>query len=528
MKKECDKMPASGECVNGSLECNEAAWRVCGAASSHGRETKMGEVMHGGQLPSECTTIIVGEEQSADGAKYLCRSSDFDALMAVNIEVHDDTTSGPSEFVAKDSKFRCPLPKEALGYTALPDYQYPGEWGSVGFNTAGVGMSSTETIFSSQKALAADPYVEDGLAENCTFNIVLPYVRSAREGAARLGELIERYGSAEGFGIGFIDNKEIWYLENACGHHWLACRMPKDKYFVTGNQSRFREYDPCDKENFMASPRLIEFAVAHGLCGDMQHGGKADEGKTKFDFHEAYSRDEPLDTTYNYPRVWGLQQMFTPSVKNDVAVNTFPVFAKADSPITLDGLRAAFRFHYDNTAHDPYLHENGKEPYRPVSIFRTTQTHIMQVRTSLPDSIGHIVYVAMGMGDLSVFLPLYQGVKSFPSLYTNVASGECRDSSAYWRFRKVMTLGMTDYNSFAPIIKSAYRRLETENDLLQRDMESEYMRVYKDDPQQAQTLLQQFSDKVLSRAIEVADGLVDELFTRLTAKIQEEYLFHGA
>lgn len=278
----------------------------------------------------------------------------------------------------------------------------------------------------------------------------------------------------------------------------------------------------------MASPRLIEFAVAHGLCGDMQHGGKADEGKTKFDFHEAYSRDEPLDTTYNYPRVWGLQQMFTPSVKNDVAVNTFPVFAKADSPITLDGLRAAFRFHYDNTAHDPYLHENGKEPYRPVSIFRTTQTHIMQVRTSLPDSIGHIVYVAMGMGDLSVFLPLYQGVKSFPSLYTNVASGECRDSSAYWRFRKVMTLGMTDYNSFAPIIKSAYRRLEAENDLLQRDMESEYMRVYKDDPQQAQTLLQLFSDKVLSRAIEVADGLVDELFTRLTAKIQEEYLFHGA
>ena len=30
------------------------------------------------KLPSECTTIIVGEEQSADGAKYLCRSSDFD------------------------------------------------------------------------------------------------------------------------------------------------------------------------------------------------------------------------------------------------------------------------------------------------------------------------------------------------------------------------------------------------------------------------------------------------------------------
>ena len=57
-------------------------------------------------------------------------------------------------------------------------------------------MSSTETIFSSEKALEADPYVEDGLAENCTYNIVLPYVHTAREGVERLGALIEEYGSA--------------------------------------------------------------------------------------------------------------------------------------------------------------------------------------------------------------------------------------------------------------------------------------------------------------------------------------------
>lgn len=53
-----------------------------------------------GKLPSECTTIIVGEEQSVDGARYLCRSSDFDALMAINVEVHRDTDDGQEEFVA--------------------------------------------------------------------------------------------------------------------------------------------------------------------------------------------------------------------------------------------------------------------------------------------------------------------------------------------------------------------------------------------------------------------------------------------
>ena len=54
----------------------------------------MEKEMISGKLPSECTTIIVGEEQSVDGARYLCRSSDFDALMAINVEVHRDTDDG--------------------------------------------------------------------------------------------------------------------------------------------------------------------------------------------------------------------------------------------------------------------------------------------------------------------------------------------------------------------------------------------------------------------------------------------------
>ena len=147
------------------------------------------------KLPSECTTIIVGDKQTADGSRILARSSDFDAMMAINFEVHKDTDFGPKEFIAKDSAFRCPLPEKALGYTGLPDFQFPGEWGSAGFNSAGVGESSTETIFSSAKALQFDPYVPDGLAENCTYNIVLPYIHTAREGVERLGSLTRKYGT---------------------------------------------------------------------------------------------------------------------------------------------------------------------------------------------------------------------------------------------------------------------------------------------------------------------------------------------
>lgn len=470
------------------------------------------------KLLSECTTIIAGDKMTADGSFILSRSSDFDAMMAINFEIHEDTNFGPEEFVAKDSKFRCPLPKEALGYSALPDYQFPGEWGSAGFNTLGIGMSSTETIFSSQKALNVDPYVTDGLAENCTYNIVLPYIHSAREGVERLGMLIEKYGSAEGFGIGFIDKKEIWYLENAGGHRYLACKMPRDRYFVTGNQSRYRDYDPKDKENFIASKDLIEFAEKNKLWNPADG---------KFDFHEAYTRDEKLDTTYNYPRVWGLQQMFSPSIKNDVTKNTFPVYTVAEKPMTISDFRKAFRYHYDNTEHDPYLHSNGKEPYRPVGIFRTTQTHLLQVRPNLPKEIGCVSYVAIGMSDLGVFLPLYQGVKSYPTTY-KMGNSHSDNKSAYWKFRKVMTLGMVNYNAYAPIIKEAYAKLEAENDQRQKEMEKEYIKLYKDEPIKANEMLQQFSDSILNKAESVAESLIEEIFTRLTLDIQKEYMFHGA
>ena len=469
-------------------------------------------------LPSECTTIIIGQEQTADGSMIVARSEDWDAMEAKNYEIFEDTDNGPREFVAKDSPFRCELPEKALGYTALSPYNLHGHWGSAGFNTAGVGMSATESIFSNDEVLKHDPLVENGVAENSVFNITLPYVHTAREGVERLGMLIEKYGIAEGFGIGFVDSKEIWYLETACGHRWLACRMPKDKYFVTGNQSRFRTYDPNDKENYLASADLIEFAEKHGLYNPA-HGA--------FDFHETYARDIELDTTYNYPRVWGLQQLFSPEIKNDVTKNTFPVFAKAAHKITLTELRTAFRFHYDNTEHDPYLNSNPKEPYRPVSIFRTTQTHLIQVRPELPQAIGCVNYVAMGMADLGVFLPLYQGITSYPEAYTK-GNDESSADSAYWKFRKVMVLGMTNYNKYAPIIKEAYAKFEAETDQRQREMEEEYLRIYKTQPLHAKDMLQAFSDKILNSALDLADRLQEKLFTLMTQDIQQEYLFHGA
>lgn len=468
--------------------------------------------------PSECTSFAVGREHTVDGSRIYARSEDWHAMEAKRFEIFPTTSHGPARFEALDSPFRCNLPAEHLGYTALAPYRLLGHWGSAGFNAAGVGMSATESIFTNEKALEADPHVPNGLAENVVFNVVLPYIHSASEGVDYLGKLIEKHGTAESFGIGFIDRKEVWYFESAAGHRWMAARIPEDKYFVTGNQGRLRDYDPKDIMNYRGSADLIEFATKNGLY---------DPAKGKFDFHNAYMRDEELDHTYNYPRVWGIQGMLSPDIKNDVAKNTFPVFARAQHDISLDDVKRVFRFHYNGTEHDPYLNENPQEPYRPVSIFRTTQTHILHVRPDLPSAIGCVNHVCQGMAALGVFVPLYQGLQSFPKPYT-VGEGCSSKDSAYWIFRKPQTLAMTNFNSYAPLVQDIYARFERDTQARMQEFEEQYLAIYMSRPYAAQEMLQAFSDATLLRALEVTDVLTEELFSRMTLDIHTEYNFHGA
>ena len=59
-------------------------------------------------------------------------------------------------------------------------------------------------------------------------------------------------------------------------------------------------------------------------------------------------------------------------------------------------------------------------------------------------------------------------------------------------------------------------------------MEEEYLRIYKTQPLRAKDMLQEFSDSILIKGMELADRLQEKIFTQLTKDIQAEYLFHGA
>ncbi|MDI5454571.1 C69 family dipeptidase, partial [Salmonella enterica subsp. enterica serovar Cerro] len=41
-----------------------------------------------------------------------------------------------------------------------------------------------------------------------------------------------------------------------------------------------------------------------------------------------------------------------------------------------------------------YASHNPQEPWRPISVFRTQESHILQVRPKLPQAIGNVEYIA--------------------------------------------------------------------------------------------------------------------------------------
>ena len=87
---------------------------------------------------------------------------------------------------------------------------------------------------------------------------------------------------------------------------------------------------------------------------------------------------------------------------------------------------------------------------------------------------------------------------------------------------------MVNYNKYAPVIRDTYDRFEAEMEQRQREMEADYLALYKTHPMAAQEILQEFSDKLLTDVLQVSKDLLDDLFTRLTLDVQAEYRFAGA
>ena len=151
-----------------------------------------------------CTTILVGKNASYDGSTMIARNDDSGSghfTPKKFVVVHPDEQ--PKTYKSVISHVTIELPDDPMRYTAVPNaVDGEGIWAAAGVNEANVAMTATETITSNPRVLGADPLVElqpaegdreevpGGIGEEDIVCIVLPYIRSAREGVKRLGSLL--------------------------------------------------------------------------------------------------------------------------------------------------------------------------------------------------------------------------------------------------------------------------------------------------------------------------------------------------
>ena len=160
-----------------------------------------------------CTSVVVGEKATADGSFMIARSADSSAMKAQHFIIHEscDNPVGSVYSCAAHhglNNFTYPLPAHSLRFTTVANWKTQLH-GAVGFNELGVGLTGTESIFALDDALLVDPWnKETGISEDDIPDVILPRASSAKEACALLGSIIEEIGAAEGFGVGFIDDKE--------------------------------------------------------------------------------------------------------------------------------------------------------------------------------------------------------------------------------------------------------------------------------------------------------------------------------
>ena len=159
-----------------------------------------------------CTTILVGKKASYDGSTIVARTEDsqngvFTPKKFVVVEPQDQ----PRHYQSVLTSFEMDLPDNPVRYTAVPDaVPKDGIWGAAGINSYNVAVSATETITTNSRVLGADPLIETGISEEDILTLVLPYIKTAREGVLRLGKILEEYGTYESNGIAISDVNEIW------------------------------------------------------------------------------------------------------------------------------------------------------------------------------------------------------------------------------------------------------------------------------------------------------------------------------
>ena len=371
-----------------------------------------------------CTGVIVGKGLTSDGSFIFGRNEDFLAEPEhnKNFIVHEGGKNKPGEiFTDASNGFTYPLPETRYKYISDPGVTpEEGIFDEAGYNEFGVAIDTTVSADSNDKIKKIDPYVKDGLAESAMPTVILPYVKTAREGVLRLAEIIKTKGAAEGNILVIADKKEMWYIEIYSGHQFVAIKYPDDKFSVFPNTYFLGTVDLNDKNNVIKSDGIEKVAKDAGSYVTVNG---------KMHLAKSYAPDM---TDGNRSRAYSGILQLNPKANITYTDEVYELFQTRDKKISVQDVMAVLRNRLENTNFTVAKRKQNNDTAKyPISNENGIESHIFQIKKDLPANVGGIMWLAMAGAKYSPFVPYYGNIKATYDTY-HVKGTSYNENSYYW------------------------------------------------------------------------------------------------
>ena len=394
------------------------------------------------QAVSACTGFIIGKDLTTDGSTLYGRTEDLEPNHNKNFVVRERKYNKAGDtFVDETNGFSFDLPAVSYKYTAVPDVTpEQGVFDEAGFNEEGVSISATVSASANDDIQKVDPYVKDGIAESALTSVVLPHVKTAKEGVELLAKIVREKGAAEGNIVTIADKTGVWYMEILSGHQYAAIKFPDDKYAVFPNTFFLGSVDKNDTENTILSADLEKIAQDAGTYKEINGS-----------FHVAQSYNPPLAEA-DRSRVWSGIKALDPNADVQYDDEYFELMHSTSDKLSLRDAMNLQRDRLEGTDFKPQdqMELDGKgipdktkaDPvYKyPISNPNVMEAHIFQLKDNLPASTGGgILWLAMGSPRNAPYLPYYGNISNTSQPYQEMSTAY-NENSWYWTVSRINDL----------------------------------------------------------------------------------------
>lgn len=390
-----------------------------------------------------CSAVLVGKKASATGEVLVGHNEDNGGriIMAQYFVPHMQHPAGAT-IVVEPGKAPVPQVPETLAY-----------WWT---ETLSPGGSSFSDSFLNEKGVlivtnsCADSKVVDGEVKEGGIGYALRRVMAERASSAReavtIGaQLLDEYGYFHsGRSYQVADANEAWVFHVMNGKHYLAVRVPDNQIYVMSNAYVLGKVNLNDKANVIASPGLVEYAIAKGWYKPAKAGDYAD-----FDFARVFQSAAMRDNDSKKYR--HRSNLFMMTGKDYPDVQNFPTFVTVDHPVTIDDIKKTLSYHSEGR---PYFKDT-PEVYHyssnTVCMNSTMESMVFQMREQ-PELI--LAWRSSGRGCTNGYAPTYPlaGVPAGYSVAPDPVTAQNRHFNAprewfsynpelpWWTFRTLDTL----------------------------------------------------------------------------------------